>query len=71
MRRFTYLWAAVAVLTVLVESVGATAQTASLWDNVVCMSLPVFVIALLLPAEDIVGIISERLRLGGENAGGG
>lgn len=61
MRRFTYLWAAVAALTVLVQSVGATAQATAIWDNVVCMSLPVFVICLLLPAEDIVTIVADRL----------
>lgn len=60
MRRFSKWWGALAGLTVFAESVGASANASVIWDNVVCMSLPVFVLCLLLPAEDIVTLVGKR-----------
>jgi len=65
-RKFTYIWSVLAMVIVGAETVNAAQQNATvLWENTVCMTLPVFILCLLLPAEDIVTIVARRLDAAG------
>lgn len=63
MRRFTFVWAALAILALGVEAAAARTSATALWNNVVCMSLPIYILSLLLPAEDVVTVIGRKIGL--------
>lgn len=54
MHRYTAIYTLVLVLIIAGEASGqAAGRSTALFDNVVCMSLPVYVLSLLLPAEKV------------------